>query len=111
MNLSTAHLLIASLPEFPTLRESLAFQAIGLIVVFIALCSIWLLLELMGLYFRRRDSVAVESPVHAPSAEGAAVDPATAALITAAVHVSLGGNHRIHSITPAGSAREASRDR
>lgn len=50
--LLAARPLLAALPEFPSVGESLVFQLTGLVVVFTALGSIWGLLELMGWAFR-----------------------------------------------------------
>ncbi len=108
MNLIPAPNLIAALPEFPTLRESLAFQTIGLIVVFIALCSIWVLLEIIGLYFRRNGNQTAATPTPAKAPSDGTADPATIILVAAAVHASLGAGHRVHAITPAASSADES---
>ncbi|HVU24159.1 MAG TPA: OadG family transporter subunit [Opitutus sp.] len=108
--------LLASLPEFPGLGESLKFQLNGLIVVFTALILIWSLVELMGWAFRAQARAAarklavqpaVVAPVPAP-AQAVAVAPVVAgpapetiAVVTAAVHVFLAGTpHRIRGIAP-----------
>jgi sodium pump decarboxylase gamma subunit len=109
------HLIIlplgAAIPEHPGFKESLLFQLTGLVVVFIALGLIWMLLEIVGSFFKRkaaresRSSVAVAPatasagvPVAAPEAEKLA--PEIAAVIAAAVHVYLDSSHRIAAIVP-----------
>ncbi len=104
---------LAALPEFPSLGESVLFQLNGLIVVFIALGSIWGMLELMGLFFRRskpapattQPAPAPTSPRAAPSASDSAANelpPELLAAISAAIHVALAGRaHRITAIVPA----------
>ncbi|HTO02853.1 MAG TPA: hypothetical protein VL069_04085, partial [Opitutus sp.] len=55
MNLSATYsTLLATLPAYPSIKESLAFQLNGLIVVAVALGAIWGLLELSGVFFRRQ---------------------------------------------------------
>lgn len=98
-------LLAAALPDFPTLGDSIRFQLTGLAVVFIALGSIWAAMELIGAYFRRHpQSAPVPPPAPAPT-RATAVEPgpdaATLAIIAAAIHVTIGGPHRIHAITAA----------
>ena len=113
---SPATLPLASLAEYPSLGDSLVFQLNGLIVVFMALCSIWLLLEISGLVFRRRaivapavDRIAFQAPVDA--AAGAPVSGATVAAIFAAVHVTLNSRRlRISAITPAPTAADWARE-
>lgn len=105
--------LFASLPEFPTLGESITFQFTGLLVVFTALSSIWASVELMGWMFRlaarakarRVAAQAVLLPAtDAESSAAAASDqppPEIVALIAAAVYAATDGkSHRIASITP-----------
>jgi Na+-transporting methylmalonyl-CoA/oxaloacetate decarboxylase gamma subunit len=95
---------VASLPEFPSLSESIIYQVNGLIVVFTALSLIWGLLELMALWFKWRARVAkaaavASAPVAVPAA--AASDdlaPELVAAMAAAVHHTLGGTTRITSI-------------
>lgn len=96
---------LATLPEYPSIGESVAFQLNGLIVVFIALSSIWGLLELMGLYFRRQKSAAPaavpippSAPAPAPAPAGTALTPELTVVIAAAVSTLLKRPHRIHSI-------------
>ena len=123
---------LAALPEFPSVRESLGFQLTGLMVVFIALVLIWGLMELSGAIFRRLDAsaktrVPAPAPAAAPATPAAAPasvsaspedgpDAATLAVIFAAVHTVLGGAaHRVVSVTPAAEApldwsREGRRD-
>ncbi len=94
--------LVASLPEFPSLGESVRFQLTGLAVVFIALGSIWAVMEIAGAWFKRHPQpvAAVPSAPAVPPADSA-IDPATLAIIAAAVHVTVGGPYRIHAITAA----------
>ena len=116
----------ATLPEFPSLGESLEFQLTGLAVVFIALSSIWGLLELMGWIFRaiaKRADRRVPPPAPSPlvtlspgfASRNGALPTEVAAAITAAVFVVCDGQHcRIASITPADAgfdwAREGRRE-
>ncbi len=93
------HLL--ALAEYPGFAESIAYQATGLVVVFLALGSIWAAMELIGRFFSRRPAPAA-APALAPQAvPNGTIDPATVALIAAAVHATVGGPHRIHAITAA----------
>jgi hypothetical protein len=113
----SASALVAYLPEFPTLRESLGFQANGLIVVLIALCSIWGVLELIGLYFKRVERqaglVAETTGPAAPQPAEVGLSPEIIAVIASAVHATLGPRHRIHAVTtvepPVDWAREGRR--
>lgn len=97
---------LAALPDYPTMGESVLFQLTGLVVVFLALGSIWGMLEIMGVFFRRAKPVPPAAATAAPSS----VAPATAdttspellAVISAAVHVALAGRpHRIAAVVPA----------
>ena len=103
----------AVLPEHPGFKESLLFQLTGLVVVFIALGLIWVLLEIVGSFFKRRAKRAAQASLAAipatpaPAATPAVVEAeaeklaaATAAVIAAAVHVYLNSRHRIDSIVP-----------
>lgn len=105
---------LAFLPEYPTVLETLGYQAVGLIVVFTALGLIWLMLEAMGAWFRRlaaRPAKPAAAPAAATPASPppepaavalAAVEPPLAVIIAAAVHtVMRGRRHRVVSITPA----------
>src|SRR5690606_6809009 len=88
MNLIAAHsTLLASLPAYPSIPESLAFQLNGLIVVFIALGAIWGLMELSGLIFRRQNrhqkTTSVPRPVSPTQSEE--VSPEILAVIAAVV--------------------------
>ncbi len=85
----------------------MVYQLNGLIVVLVALCAIWGVLELTGIYFRR---VAASPTVPdgldaiAPAASAAAyVSPETVAVIAAAVSATIPGPHRIHAIAPLSS--------
>lgn len=104
----SASALVAYLPEFPTLRESLGFQFNGLIVVLSALCSIWFVVEIIGLYFKRverqaRSALPAASPAPAAAEpeSTSALGPELIAVIAAAVHATVGPRHRIHAVTPA----------
>lgn len=104
----------AALPEFPRLGESLQFQFNGLIVVFTALLLIWALVEIMGAAFRfraqRTAAPAAPKPVAAPVVP-AGPTPEIIAVITAAVHVALGGvPHRIQGIAPLGIGPDWARE-
>jgi hypothetical protein len=96
--------LAASVPDFPTLTESVIYQLNGLIVVFTALSLIWGLLELMALWFKWRarlaKAAAVAAAPVAPPAPAVAGDlaPELVAAMAAAVHHALGGATRITSI-------------
>lgn len=96
--LTTSSLLLARLPDKASFSEVIQFQLTGLIVVFTALCSIWILLEIIGFFFKRQ---AANAPVPTSAPSPTALPSTTVAAIAAAVHVSLGGQpHRIASIKP-----------
>ena len=88
----------------------MVYQLNGLIVVLVALCAIWGVLELTGIYFRRV-AAAPKSPTEpveldalAPALSApAGVSPETVAVIAAAVSATLPGPHRIHAIAPLSS--------
>jgi hypothetical protein len=98
--------LAAALPPHPGLGESLVFQLNGLVVVFLALASIWAVLEATGVYFRRAAARARKEPPPAPapspvvSGVPAGLPPETIAAITAAVSVVIDRRHRISAIVP-----------
>lgn len=102
-------LMLAVLPEFPGLGESVSYQLSGLFVVIVALGGIWVLLEIIGAFFRWAEARKIEPPVIV-STEVAPVDaepvisplisPLTSALITATVHAAFEGRARIVSATP-----------
>lgn len=100
-------LLLARLPDQANLTELLQFQLTGLVVVFTALCSIWILLEIIGGFFKRQAAntpAPVTAPVPAVPVE-AELPATTVAAIAAAVYVTLDGKpHRITSIRPAASS-------
>jgi phenylpyruvate tautomerase PptA (4-oxalocrotonate tautomerase family) len=113
--------LAAALSDNPKISEIILYQLNGLIVVFLALASIWGLMELTGLYFRRvttepsgkkpesSESTAVVEAAPKPSASAAA-DPnpdEVVAVITAAVHVTLGEHARVASIVLNDGATQA----
>lgn len=113
MVLHTARPILGTLPEYPSIGESLAFQVNGLIVVFLALGSIWGLLELMGIFFRRRVSAlaktAAAQPTPAPAAASVSaastpnaptpLSPELTAVIAASIATVLKQPHRIRSIS------------
>jgi hypothetical protein len=112
---------LASLPDFPGLGESLEFQLAGLVVVFTALGLLWGLLEVMGLAFRTsaklvKRPVVPECQVHsggtvpAPSPESQLSDVARAAVISAVFVVCEGRPHRITAITPVDSSVDWARE-
>jgi Oxaloacetate decarboxylase, gamma chain. len=112
---------LATLPDYPSVGESVLFQLNGLIVVFLALGSIWGMLELMGVIFRRSKpavtppaSAAATSPAAAPtpaSTPACAVPPEIIAVISAAVHVATAGQpHRIAAIVPANAQLDWARE-
>ena len=98
--------LLAVLPEYPALPQSIVFQLNGLMVVFLALSSIWILLEITGSYFRRSaaraDAAAALSAPVTPAPEDSApaegVSFTTQAVIAAAVHVTFQGRARVVAI-------------
>lgn len=104
--------LAAALPEKPGILESIGYQLNGVLVVFLALASIWLLLEIIGRVFKRRAADAptavapVAALVAAPATAAAAPAPAPGiapeviAAVTAAVHQVLGSRARIAAIVP-----------
>lgn len=91
----------ALIPERASFSETVIFQLNGLVVVLSALGMIWLMLELIGLYFRRRSGkvgVAVADPRTVEPANE--LPPELIAAIAAAVHLTLGGGQKITSIVP-----------
>ncbi len=84
----------ARLPDFPSLPQSISFQLTGLVIVFIALGSIWLLLEIIGRMFKKA-SLASKSSAGPASTQAGPTDggmpPAVVAAITAAVHQAFAG--------------------
>lgn len=112
--------IIATLSEHPSLMEKLGYQLNGVLVVFLALASIWLALEIMGKFFKREHGPASAAAAPASAAPAPAPQPAAPAglapellaAITVAVHVTLGERARISAIVPVGSqvwAREGRR--
>lgn len=84
-------------------------------IVFVVLGSLWLLMELIGAYFKRRDAQLQKSEAGAQEAKAAAVAsaspkpavvpgavaPEIIAVVSAAVHVALAGKrHRVVSVRP-----------
>ncbi len=109
-----------ALAEYPTVGESLRFQFVGLTVVFIVLCSIWAMMEIVGAFFKRRQAAAEAAKKNAQTAAAPAAptttpaapapvaaaapsdgpSPEITAVIAAAVHLVCGPRHRIHAIAP-----------
>ena len=98
--------LIALAADSPSLLERLGYQLDGVLVVFLALSSIWLALEIIGRIFRRP---VAEKPAAAPVAAPAPspTPPAPAgipsevlAAIAVAVHVTLGDRARVSAVVP-----------
>ena len=111
------NLFIAILPDYPSIPQTIGYQVTGLAVVFIALGSLWALMELMGAIFRAKaaresaataaDRVSQPQLSAAPPALSSEIAPAhLIAAITAAVHIALEGRpHKIVSIqTPSTAA-------
>lgn len=101
---------VAVLPEFPSLSEVIGFQVSGLLVVFLALGSIWFAVDLVGrIFIARAARQAAALPAAATPATASAstplvpddgVPPEIVALITAAVHVTLGTRARVTHVKP-----------
>ncbi len=99
-------LMLAALPEYPSVPDSLAYQLTGLAVVFIALGGIWGLLEISGACFRRINAhhagAAEPVPELPPASQiatpSAGVAPLTHALVAASVHAFFRGRARIVSV-------------
>jgi sodium pump decarboxylase gamma subunit len=93
---------LSTLAEYPDLGDSVLFQLNGLVVVFVALSSIWGVMELMGLFFRRRKAVAPPPAAEKPAGAAApgGPGPELTAVIAAAVCSTLGERCRIFAITP-----------
>lgn len=68
-------MLATALPARPALLETLSYQAVGLLVVFIALGSIWLSMELLGAIFRRMPASPVPVAPPPPSPEPSPTSP------------------------------------
>lgn len=112
--------LLGTLAEDASVLERLAFQMNGLIVVFVALCSIWLLVELIGVFFKRMEARATReaqarkaAPAEpaAAAAQPAMEDAELIAVIASAVFYVAGRSARIVSVTPVDAdwAREGRR--
>lgn len=126
MDLTTGPSLpLGVLSEHPGVLETITYQLNGLVVVFLALCFIWAVMEVVGLFFRRK-AAAEEAVVKAAklAAEEAAalaltnapaepsLPPELIAVIAAAVKVTLRHKrYKVHAIVPAASdwAREGRR--
>ncbi|MDR1012096.1 MAG: OadG family protein [Opitutaceae bacterium] len=114
--------LLGTLPEYPSFLETIIYQLNGLIIVFVVLGSLWLLMELIGVWFKRRDAKLKESKLAAQEAKAAAAAPVPSttlvpsarplvtgaiapeiiAVVTVAVHMVLDGRrHRVVSVSPA----------
>lgn len=92
--------LALTVPADPTFSESLQFQTVGLAVVLSTLVAIWIILELTGMFFRRRQRL--QKPIrHSPSPSQAAAPSLThreIAAIAAAVHATIKGPFHILSV-------------
>lgn len=113
-------LLLGTLPEYPSISETLIYQFNGLMIVFTVLGGLWILFEITGAFFRRRDAqvqkqkdearaaAAASAPVaSAPTSPSAAADPGAIspellAVISASIHTALAGRkHRVLAINVA----------
>ena len=101
-------LFASALPGRPDLLETLSYQAVGLVVVFSVLGSIWICMELMGCFFRGRDGVrmplpappSVVPPADAePSISPGEMSPELRVAIIAAVSIALERPVRVISCT------------
>lgn len=105
---------LATLSEYPSIGESIVYQLNGLIVVFLALSSIWALTELIGLFFRQRatarSSAAAKAATSAVPAAEQAPSPELIAVIVASVSAVLDGPHRITAIAPLEEGRDWARE-
>jgi len=105
---------LSSLAEYPDLGDSLLFQINGLVVVFIALSSIWGTMELMGLFFRRRKAAGPPEALAEPAAVALPVSsgpgPELTVVIAAAVCSAVGQRYRICAITPAPGSLDWARE-
>jgi hypothetical protein len=89
--------LALTLPEYPTLADSLQYQLTGLLVVLFTLGSLALLVGLIGRIFAALDarharppSASLPAPAPAPSPAEAGISPAVLAAIAGAVAAALG---------------------
>jgi hypothetical protein len=109
MNLAAAatYPLLAALPPHPSVVEGIKYQINGLIVVFLALGTIWGVMELIGGLFKAqeaRNQLARKQraePTVSPSSDSnnTTIPGEIAATISAAVVIALQGrSHRIHAI-------------
>lgn len=101
---------LASLSEYPTMGESILFQLNGLIVVFIALSTIWGTMEVIGYFFKRSARRAVKPAPVATETAGTTPAPVETGLplevvaaIAAAVHFTFGRNARVRGVIPISS--------
>jgi hypothetical protein len=86
------------LSAHPSITEVLRFQLSGLLVVFMALGSIWLLVATTGWFFQRRAPARPLPTAASPLAAGS--DGALIAVITAAVQTTLGPGTRVVLVKP-----------
>jgi Na+-transporting methylmalonyl-CoA/oxaloacetate decarboxylase gamma subunit len=104
MTLETLSVLALGLPANPTMADNLRFQFTGFMIVMTVLVSLWLVVEIIGIFFKgkgRKDAAAriPTDPLPSPGIAAAAPDSETIAVITAAVHTVLDGHYRILSIS------------
>jgi hypothetical protein len=101
-------LLATALPDHPVLLDSISYQAVGLIVVFVALGTIWIAMEAMGTVFRafdarrmKKNTAAAVTPFPPQNGvAGGGITPEIVAVITAAVFASTDHGEHIVAIYP-----------
>ena len=74
--------LLGVLPEEPTFLQTIIYQLNGLMIVFVVLGSLWLLMELGGAFFKRREARGQKAgtpPANAPASTAASTPVATSA--------------------------------
>ncbi len=106
--------LATALSDSPGLFDAITYQVIGLLVVFTALGSIWLMMELMGLIFRSVEQRAAQKaelarppvPVAAAPAVDEAIGADLIAVITAAAYSAMQAGDHIVAIHPVGHGHE-----
>lgn len=92
-----AILAAAALPERPGLVECLEFQFLGLIIVLVALASLWLICEFSGTAFSSARVKEVQSFGGGEVFDDEAEQDVVHAAVAAAVHATMGPGHRIVS--------------
>ena len=96
---------LANLADNPAFSDVVRFQLTGLVVVFGALAVIWLLVEIVGAFFRKRDNASAQAAATAAAAAAPVEGPVdgipegVVAAIAAAVQVTMDGqSYRVSSI-------------